>query len=174
MEQLLKTKPNFQKKNSTNAQDGNIFTCIENIFDVPTSFRFQKRCNLSLAWSYWVKGLQIPGETKIKPFRFLHKLQKKIGNRYRTDFCPVLELLDEGVLLHHESGISSEYGILTIEEVENLFNVGYNYLKTRMSFIFSDHFEKAESQRASWLVEYCLVLELCPRISMKLFKIGLN
>ena len=41
-----------------------------------------------------------------------------------------------------------------MEEVENLFNVGYTYLKTRMSFIFSNNSEKAESQRASWSVGY--------------------
>jgi len=64
--------------------------------------------------------LQLRDGTKIKPFRFLHNLPKKIGNRYRTEFRLVLELLEEGVLLHHESGISSEYGRLTTEKVENL------------------------------------------------------
>lgn len=62
--------------------------------------------------------------------------------------------LEEGVSLLHESGISSSYDRLTMEEVENLFNVGYTYLKTRMSFIFSNNSEKAESQRASWSVGY--------------------
>jgi len=110
LEQLLKTKPNFHEENLTNTQGSNNFTCIKNVFDVPTNFRFPKRCNLSLAWSYWVKGLQLRDGTKIKPFRFLHNLPKKIGNRYRTEFRPVLELLEEGVLLYHGSGISSECG----------------------------------------------------------------
>jgi len=64
----------------------------------------------------------------------------------------VLELLEEGVLLLHQNGIPSEYDMLTMEEVENLFNDGYAFLKRRMSFILSDNSEKAVSQRASWSV----------------------
>ena len=41
-----------------------------------------------------------------------------------------------------------------MEEVENFFNDGYAFLKSRMSFIFSDNSEKAVSQRASWSVGY--------------------
>ena len=66
----------------------------------------------------------------------------------------MLELLEEGVLLLHQSGIPSEYDMLTMEEVENFFNDGYAFLKSRMSFIFSDNSEKAVSQRASWSVGY--------------------
>jgi len=146
MERLLMTKANVQDEHSNNMQDFNSFTCIDKGFDVPTSFQFPKRCNLSLAWSYWLKGLILPDGTNIKPFRFLKKLPKKIANRYRTEFRPVLELLEEGVLLLHQSGIPSEYDMLTMEEVENFFNDGYAFLKSRMSFIFSDNSEKAVSK----------------------------
>ena len=156
MEVLLKSKPNPQAESgSANKQDSNNSTYINHVFDVPPSFLFPKMCNLSLAWSYWIKGLQLSYGTNIKPFRFLEKLPKKIRDKYRTEFRPVLELLEEGVALNYESGIPSDYERLTIGEIQTLFNAGYNYLKDRMSFIFIDSSENGASQRASWSVGYC-------------------
>ena len=114
-------------------------------YDVPNDFNFPFKCNLFQAWKMWVKGMSFKN-IHIKPFRLMKSLPKGIQSRYRTEWRPILTLIEEGINYSgKEYDISENASDVVLKEC---LEEGLNYVKNRASYIL----ETDETRRSAWTV----------------------
>jgi len=124
----------------------------ERKFDVPHDFKFPSKCNLRMAWMFWLKGMALGNNKFIMPFRFLEHLPSKLRRKYRNEWKPILEIMEEGVLKENEGAIPTKVNLITDAILQSTFTIGENYLQSRTSFLFSDLSQKGVRQRAAWTI----------------------
>ena len=82
----------------------------------------------------------------IKPFRLMKSLPKGIQSRYRTEWRPILTLIEEGINYSgKEYDISENASDVVLKEC---LEEGLNYVKNRASYIL----ETDETRRSAWTV----------------------
>jgi hypothetical protein len=120
---------------------GTLFSFGGRFWDVPATFAFPAGVKRDVGWKLWLQGM--PGFTaegengiierrNIKPFRkFLPaRLPKKIADVYKIHWRPVFAMM--------EAGIGDIPQNLTPDIVNELYERGTDYLKTRVSYVFSN------------------------------------
>ena len=120
---------------------GTLYTYNGRFWDVPQTFAFPASMKRDVGWRLWLQGMPAyttVGENgavvynKIKAFRtFLPaRLPKKIAEAYKLHWRPVYGMMEKGV------GVIPEE--LTPEIVNNLYDLGTEYLRTRVSYVFTN------------------------------------
>ena len=120
---------------------GTLFSYRGRFWDVPATFAFPTRVKRDVGWKLWLQGM--PGfategengvleQRNIKPFRkFLPaRLPKKASDVFKIHWRPVFTMMEAGVGEIPEN--------LTPEIVNDLYERGTEYLKTRVSYVFNN------------------------------------
>jgi hypothetical protein len=122
-------------------RQGTLFTYHGRFWDVPLSFAFPSSIKRDVGWRLWLQGMpdyRTVGEngvvlhSKIKPYRdFLPaRLPQKIAEVYKLHWKPVFTMMEKGVGV-----LPTEF---TIEVVDQLYDLGTEFLKTRVSYVFDN------------------------------------
>jgi hypothetical protein len=122
-------------------QQGTLYTYAGRFWDVPQTFAFPASVKRDVGWRLWLQGMPahtMVGENgeliqnKIKAFRnFLPaRLPRKLAEVYKLHWRPLFAMMEKGV------GEIPE--LLTAEIVNNLYDLGSEYLKSRASYVFQN------------------------------------
>ena len=136
---------------SGGGQHGTIYTYAGRFWDVPQTFAFPASVKRDVGWRLWLQGM--PAHTtvgkngeviqnKIKAFRYFlpARLPKKLAEVYKLHWRPLFAMMEKGV------GEIPE--LLTAEIVNNLYDLGTEYLKTRVSYVF----ENDKLRHNNWVI----------------------
>ena len=121
---------------------GTVYTYNGRFWDVPQTFAFPAAVKRDIGWRLWLQGMPAyttVGENgavvynKIKPFRMFlpARLPKKIAEAYKLHWRPVYGMMEK-------ARVSDMPEELTPEIVNNLYDLGTEYLRTRVSYIFTN------------------------------------
>jgi hypothetical protein len=137
-----------------NHGQGTLYTYAGRFWDVPQNFAFPTSVKRDVGWRLWLQGM--PSYTtvdengaviqnKVKQFRnFLPaRLPKKLAEIFKLHWRPVYLMMEKGM------GEIPE--VLTPEIVNNLYDLGTEYLKTRVRYVFTnDKLHHNEWVIATW------------------------
>ena len=133
---------------------GTLYTYAGRFWDVPRTFAFPASVKRDVGWRLWLQGMPAHTEVgengelmqnKIKAFRtFLPaRLPKKLAEVYKLHWRPLFGMMEKGV------GEIPE--LLTAEIVNSLYDLGTEYLKTRVSYVFqNDKLRHNDWMIATW------------------------
>ena len=120
---------------------GTLYTYAGRFWDVPQTFAFPVSVKRDVGWRLWLQGMpdhRTVGENgelthnKIKAFRnFLPaRLPRKLAEDYKLHWRPVFATM--------EKGLGDIPEVLTPAIVNNLYDLGTEYLRTRVSYVFTN------------------------------------
>ena len=124
-----------------NSGQGTLYTYAGRFWDVPQNFAFPASVKRDVGWRLWLQGMPSYAsvgengamiQNKVKQFRnFLPaRLPKKLAEIFKLHWRPVYLMMEKGM------GEIPE--VLTPEIVNNLFNLGTDYLRRRVSYVFTN------------------------------------
>ena len=134
---------------------GTLFSYRGRFWDVPDDFLFPAGLKRDTGWNLWLLGMPAfatrgeNGEIQqrtIKAFRNFvpSRLPKKVADIYKLHWRPVYKMMEQG--LSGPIPVSP-----SIDEVNNLFEQGTNFMETRVSYIFGNpRFHYNEWTLATW------------------------
>ena len=122
-------------------EQGTLYTYSGRFWDVPQTFAFPGSVKRDVGWRLWLQGM--PAHTtvgengemiqnKIKAFRkFLPaRLPRKLAEDYKLHWRPLFSMM--------EKGFGDIPDLLTPAIVNNLYDLGTEYLRTRVSYVFTN------------------------------------
>ena len=137
-------------------QQHRIYAGNGRFWDVPLDFVFPRETPLKIAWRMWLQGMEgnqttsLSGSVRqapVRPFRHLklQMLPKNVKLEFTLHWRPILSLLQEapGLVIPRLSLVDDEF-------IESSFSLVYEYLKTRVSYIFQNE----RLQHINWAVSY--------------------
>ena len=120
------------------------------LYHVPKGFKFPMKIKIRNGWSLWVDGQ--PGfeekcednegnvlmkKAPIRPFRLMSRnmLPPNLRDQYSITWCRIFKLMEKAPGL----SLSTQVHSTSSNELERTFNMGYNFLKTQVEYIFQRH-----------------------------------
>ena len=124
-----------------NHRQGTLYTYNGRFWDVPPTFQFPSSVKRDVGWRLWLQGMPayatvcengLIENNKIKQFRnFLPaRLPANVRGAYKLHWRPLFGMM--------EKGVGNIPAVLTTEIVNNLYELGTEYLKTRVSYVFAN------------------------------------
>jgi hypothetical protein len=123
------------------------------LWDVPEGYQFPKKALRDTGWERWLRGqpnLEIRcsrsgqlKKTPIKPFRLLkpHRLPEALRKKFQLEWKPIFAMMEEAPGLMIPAGMSP----LSPEFIQESFDKGTAYLKSRASYIWALRKSKIEA-----------------------------
>ena len=124
-----------------NSGQGTLYTYAGRFWDVPQNFAFPASVKRDVGWRLWLQGMPSyasVGENGAMIQNKVKQFQNFLPARLPKKLAEIIKLHWRPVYLMMEKGMGEIPEVLTPEIVNNLFNLGTDYLRRRVSYVFTN------------------------------------